>query len=181
MRHIIIQNLFRSRPQMIRSISDFITVWNQEAENTTSLFRGLSNTAMHQSVTAEHRDLGRLAWHITTTIREMMERTGLHVEGPHPDAPVPASAAEIVSAYENSASSLVNALGAWDDGTLEQTDNMYGETWSRSLTLQILLFHQTHHRGQMTVLMRQAGLPVPGMYGPAKEDWAKYGMQAPAI
>ena len=50
-----------------------------------------------------------------------------------------------------------------------------------SLTLQILLFHQTHHRGQMTVLMRQAGLPVPGMYGPAKEDWAKYGMPTPTI
>jgi len=166
---------------MIRSISDFVTVWNQEAENTKSLFRGLSDTAMHQAVTSEHRDLGRLAWHITTTIREMMERTGLHVDGPDPDAPVPNAAADIVSAYENSASSLVTALGAWDDGTLEQTDNMYGETWSRSLTLQILLFHQTHHRGQMTVLMRQAGLPVPGMYGPTKEDWAKYGMQAPTI
>jgi uncharacterized damage-inducible protein DinB len=33
----------------------------------------------------------------------------------------------------------------------------------------------------MTVLMRQAGLAVPGMYGPAREDWAKYGMAAPAI
>ncbi len=46
---------------------------------------------------------------------------------------------------------------------------------------QILLLHQTHHRGQMTVLMRQAGLPVAGMYGPTKEDWAKYGMPTPSI
>jgi uncharacterized damage-inducible protein DinB len=28
----------------------------------------------------------------------------------------------------------------------------------------------------MTVLMRQAGLPVPGLYGPSKEEWAAMGM-----
>jgi uncharacterized damage-inducible protein DinB len=28
----------------------------------------------------------------------------------------------------------------------------------------------------MTVLMRQAGLRVPGIYGPAKEDWASMNM-----
>ena len=31
----------------------------------------------------------------------------------------------------------------------------------------------------MTVLMRQAGLTVPGVYGPAKEEWATAGMEAP--
>lgn len=166
---------------MIRAIADFVTVWNQEAGNTTSLFRALSDASMQQSVTAEHRDLGRLAWHITTTIREMMERTGLHIEGPDPDAPVPATADEIVRAYETSSASLVQALGSWTDATLDEKDNMYGEEWRRSVTLQILLLHQTHHRGQMTVLMRQAGLTIPGMYGPAKEDWGKYGMPTPAI
>jgi uncharacterized damage-inducible protein DinB len=28
----------------------------------------------------------------------------------------------------------------------------------------------------MTVLMRQAGLPVPGVVGPSKEEWAAMGM-----
>ncbi|MES2177053.1 MAG: DinB family protein [Gemmatimonadota bacterium] len=166
---------------MIRTIEDFVTVWNQEAANTLKLFRGLSDASMPQAITGEHRDLGRLAWHITTTIREMMERTGLHVEGPEPDAPVPSSAEEIVKEYARSSESFVKSLDAWTDATLDQEDNLYGESWRRSLTLQILLLHQTHHRGQMTVLMRQAGLPVPGMYGPAKEDWAKYGMPTPAI
>jgi uncharacterized damage-inducible protein DinB len=166
---------------MIRSIADFVTAWNHEADNTKSLFRALSDSSMQQSITAEHRDLGRLAWHLTTTIREMMERTGLHVEGPDPDAPVPATVEAIIRAYETSSASFVAALGTWTDATLDEMDNLYGEEWSRSLTLQILLLHQTHHRGQMTVLMRQAGLAVPGMYGPAKQDWAKYGMPTPAI
>jgi len=31
------------------------------------------------------------------------------------------------------------------------------------------------------VLMRQAGLRVPGVYGPAKEEWESYGMEPPLI
>jgi uncharacterized damage-inducible protein DinB len=166
---------------MIRSVDDFVTVWKEEAASTKKLFDVLSNGALKQAVTGEHRDIGRLAWHITTTIREMMERTGLHVEGPDHDAPVPSSAAEIAKAYQLSADSLVRALSAWDDKALDIEDDMYGAKWRRGLTLQSLLLHQTHHRGQLTVLMRQAGLPVVGLYGPAKEDWAKYGMPAPAI
>jgi uncharacterized damage-inducible protein DinB len=33
----------------------------------------------------------------------------------------------------------------------------------------------------MTVLMRQAGLRVPGMYGPAQEDWAQWNMRPPIV
>jgi uncharacterized damage-inducible protein DinB len=67
----------------------------------------------------------------------------------------------------------------WKDETLLETDSMYGETWPRGVTLFALIAHQAHHRGQMTVLMRQAGLRVPGVYGPAKEEWAAMG--APAM
>jgi uncharacterized damage-inducible protein DinB len=31
----------------------------------------------------------------------------------------------------------------------------------------------------MTVLMRQAGLRVPGVYGPSQEEWSQFGMEAP--
>jgi uncharacterized damage-inducible protein DinB len=57
---------------------------------------------------------------------------------------------------------------------------MYGEKWTRGFTLYVLIAHQSHHRGQMTVLMRQAGLKVPGVCGPSKEEWAAYGMAAQA-
>lgn len=36
--------------------------------------------------------------------------------------------------------------------------------------LQAANLHQVHHRGQMTVLMRQAGLHVPSIYGPSRDD-----------
>jgi len=58
----------------------------------------------------------------------------------------------------------------WTDETLEVTDELYGREWPRGLTLAVVLYHEIHHRGQMTVLMRQAGLKVPGVYGPSADE-----------
>jgi uncharacterized damage-inducible protein DinB len=73
---------------------------------------------------------------------------------------------------------LADQIGAkWKDATLMQEKNFYGMMWKLGMMLDILIRHEVHHRGQMTVLMRQAGLKVPGVYGPAKEEWANYGMK----
>ena len=58
---------------------------------------------------------------------------------------------------------------------------MYGEKWMRGVTLRVVTEHEVHHRGQMTILMRQAGLKVPGLFGPAKEEWSEFGMEEPEI
>jgi uncharacterized damage-inducible protein DinB len=92
-----------------------------------------------------------------------------------------ASAAAIAAAYETASRSLLEQLEAWDDATLDVEDDMYGQRWTRGFTLHALLEHQIHHRGQMTVLMRQAGLKVPGIYGPAREDWSGMGMEPPSV
>ena len=42
-----------------------------------------------------------------------------------------------------------------------------------------LIKHIAHHRGQITVLMRQAGLKPFGVYGPPKEDWIHLGVENP--
>jgi uncharacterized damage-inducible protein DinB len=54
---------------------------------------------------------------------------------------------------------------------------MYGETWKNGFSLWVLIAHQAHHRAQMIVLMREAGLKVPGVYGPSKEEWESMHMQ----
>ena len=86
----------------------------------------------------------------------------------------------IVAAYEAASKAVADGVAGWTDETLEVEDNMYGQIWTRGMTL-LPVVHQTHHRAQMTVLMRQAGLRVPGVYGPSREDWTTYGMQPPAV
>jgi uncharacterized damage-inducible protein DinB len=71
--------------------------------------------------------------------------------------------------------------GTWTDATLLEDDEMYGERWKRGFTLLALVKHEIHHRAQMTVLMRQAGLKVPGIYGPALEEWGAFGQEPPSV
>ena len=109
----------------------------------------------------------------------MMHRAGLPVAGPKDGAPRPANAAAIGEAYETAAASLAELLqNQWTDGVLRESVNMYGQDWKKGVVLSSLIFHQCHHRAQMTVLMRQAGLKVPGVYGPSREEWEAHGMTA---
>jgi len=167
---------------MFRRIADFEKAWRYESDVTLKMLRALTDASLAQSVGPEDRTLGRIAWHIAVSVGEMMSKTGLKLAGPAEHAPVPASAAEIAKAYEEASRSLLDQVGGgWTDATLAEEDEMYGQRWKRGFTVGALLGHQTHHRGQMTVLMRQAGLKVPGAYGPAREEWAAMGMPAPAI
>lgn len=167
---------------MIRTIDDFVWTWSREIESTQKVFKHLTDRSLTQSVGPEYRTLGRLAWHVVTTLPEMMARTGLKLEGPDPESPVPPSAKEIARAYSAASISLLEQIRqSWTDATLEQKDDMYGEQWRRGDTLTALILHQTHHRGQMTVLMRQAGLGVPGVYGPARQEWEAFGMKPPEV
>ena len=163
---------------MISSIKDFEVQWTQEFDKTQRILKHISGSSLSQAVVPGGRTLGRLAWHLVTTISEMMARTGLDIAGPGVKAPVPASAHEIYEAYNTAGMSVLNEVKSkWTDSSLEISDEMYGQMWKRGDTLTALIFHQIHHRGQMTVLMRQAGLKVPGIYGPAREEWALWGME----
>jgi uncharacterized damage-inducible protein DinB len=166
---------------MYRKIEDFKRDWAYETEQTIKLFQNFSDESLNQKVTENGRSLGFLAWHLIQTLNEMPANTGLKVDAPNFEAPVPTVKDEIVSAFEKAANSLVTEIeNNWTDETLEIEDNMYGETWKRGLTLLYLMLHHSHHRGQIIVLMRQAELKVIGIYGPAKEEWEAQGMPAMA-
>jgi uncharacterized damage-inducible protein DinB len=167
---------------MYATLSSFLADWASESAKTLQLLRTLSDGSLSQAVEPEGRTVGRLAWHITQTVPEMVNRTGLTVSGPTENAPVPSRAAEIVARYEEAAAALATEIETkWQDATLLEEDDMYGQRWKRGATLQALILHQAHHRGQMTVLMRQAGLRVPGIYGPAREEWAAFGAAPPEV
>ncbi|UCC43032.1 MAG: DinB family protein [Candidatus Zixiibacteriota bacterium] len=167
---------------MFTSIADFEKAWSGESGNTSKMLGALTDASLSQSVAEDHRTLGRMAWHIALTIAEMMPATGLEFKGVDLKAPVPATAAEIKKTYDNAAGQLLEQVKTkWDDAGLQVEDELYGETWKRGFTLAVLLNHEIHHRGQMTVLMRQAGLKVPGIYGPAKEEWVTYGAPEPPV
>jgi uncharacterized damage-inducible protein DinB len=167
---------------MYLTLDAFFRHWQYESAATQQLLDALTDDALAQPVVPGGRTLGRIAWHVAQTLPEMMNLTGLSVGGVDPHALPPATAAAIADGYRRAAASLESELRSrWTDASLVVEHDMYGERWTAAVTLSALISHQIHHRGQMTVLMRQAGLRVPGLYGPAEEDWAGMGMAPPPV
>jgi uncharacterized damage-inducible protein DinB len=165
---------------MYRTIQDFLNDWQYENEATLKVFKNLTDASLNQKVTPNGRSLGFLAWHIVISLGEMGGKAGLNIIAPPENSPVPVKASDIVAAYETAGASVASEVkNKWNDSMLLEKIEMYGEKWSRGSTISSLSAHQVHHRAQMTVLMRQAGLKVPGVYGPSHEEWSQIGMPAP--
>ena len=164
---------------MYRNINDFLTNWKDETEGTSKVFSLITEDAREIKIHENVRSLGRLAWHLTQTITEMGHKAGLFPVDLLENSPMPESITELVNTYQNYCEQLSKAVNSkWTDSSLEDKVNMYGEDWEKGKILQVLIIHQTHHRAQMTVIMRMLGLPVPGIYGPSKEEWVNMGMEA---
>ncbi|WP_069659454.1 DinB family protein [Arcticibacter eurypsychrophilus] len=164
---------------MYRNIYNFITDWKNETEGTVKVFSLITEETRQVKIHEHVRSLERLAWHLTQTITEMGHKAGLFPVDHLENSPTPESISELVSTYQDYCEQLSKAVNSkWTNSSLEDKVNMYGEEWEKGKILQVLIIHQTHHRGQMTVIMRMLGLPVPGIYGPSKEEWANMGMQA---
>jgi len=162
---------------MYRLVSDFLHDWSHESEATMKIFNTLTDETLEQRVTPGGRSIKQIAWHIAISLPEMMSKAGLTM-GPFVEkAPPDLTAAIIKSSYEIDSKKVADEVKEkWNDKALAEEVNMYGQMWSRGTVLAVLVNHQIHHRAQLTVLMRQAGLSVPGIYGPAKEEWAQMGM-----
>lgn len=167
---------------MYRRIEDFRSHWQEEVVDTLKVMDAIPDAKLGQAITSEHRDLRRLAAHLASSITGLAGGMGLQVEGPRDEDAPGETMKELRASYDRTAHALLDALNSWTDADLEKEDTMFGHlVWKRGYTLQALAMHQAHHRGQMTVLMRQAGLRVPEFYGPTKEQWATMGMAAPTV
>jgi uncharacterized damage-inducible protein DinB len=160
---------------MVRTIQDFLEQWKTETESTLKIFNNLTDASLQTAIPGG-RTLGRLVNHLVETLTELPHKLGLPIQE---DFTQYTTVADLIAAYTRNADQVAEAVeNNWNDYTLLQEQAMYNGQWKNGLSLYILIIHQTHHRGQMTVLMRMAGLKVPGLYGPAKEEWEAWGQEA---
>ncbi|WP_282939241.1 DinB family protein [Paenibacillus sp. RC67] len=164
---------------MYVTIQSFIEDYRNESATTQKLLDALTDDSLSQEVATGYRTLGHLAWHLVPS-GGLLNPTGLSFEAPAERSEPPASAAAIAEAYRSTTRSLLEAVETqWTDDTLQESNTIFGQQWKNGLTLNLFLRHEIHHRGQLTILMRQVGLPITGVYGPTKEEWAAIGMEAP--
>lgn len=167
---------------MFQTLDHFLASWDYEADATQRILNHLTDESLKQEITSQNWTLGRIAWHSVAAIRIIATNTNLTFEAPVEDWPVPDSASFIANSYQQASDAFVQAVKTqWNDSILVEQIDFLGRKIPNGSLLLFLILHQSHHRGQLTVLMRQAGLSVPGIYGPSKEEWANFGMEAPKM
>ena len=167
---------------MYVTILDFIKEWNWESTLTQKVLDGLTDNSLTQKVYPEGRTLGRIAWHLTTSIPEYLADFGLKIDSFENGESVPTSAKEIAETFKKISSNAAEVIEQqWTDDSLKQVQNAFGREESNARILMGLIKHIVHHRGQVTILMRQAGIKPFGVYGPPKEDWIHFGVENPPL
>jgi len=167
---------------MYVTLADFIKEWNWEATLSQKVLDGLTDDSLKQQVYPDGRTLGRIVWHFTTNIPEYLSHFGVMVNKVENAASIPTSAKEIAETFRRVSVQAANVIEQqWTDKSLSQVQNAFGREESNAQILMGLIKHIVHHRGQATILMRQAGLKPFGVYGPPKEDWIHLGVDKPPL
>ena len=158
---------------MYTTITEFVEDWTRESAISLKVQRVLTDLSLQQKTDKEGRALGSIGWHMVIMIGMTGSAVGLQVEAPPRGTEAPASAALIADAYEKAARSMSEQASArLKDAQLPSEISYFGRTLPMARVLDSLVRHQIHHRAQMTVLLRQAGLGPPGVYGPSREESA---------
>lgn len=150
-----------------------LATWEYENATTLRVLRAIPDGTLDLRAAAKGWRLGDLAWHICTSERWFCTGPlGLEVPGEDPvpkDAP-PATAAAMAAAREGSHAALAAALQGKDGAWLDEVVEFYGMALPRVEVLRLMVRHEVHHRGQLSVYLRLAGGKVPSIYGPTADD-----------
>ena len=155
---------------MYRKTEDFTQEWQEVSDGTLAVLQAMTDEKLDQAIAENHNTLGWLGWHITTAAGYFGPLIGLDLDLNLDYSYKPKAAAEIFGAYDNVREQIKKAVMKMSDEQLLETVDNHGQQTPRGKLLRKMIEHEIHHRGQMTVLLRQAGLKVPGIMGPTAED-----------
>jgi uncharacterized damage-inducible protein DinB len=160
------------------SLDEVVKDIQAEAALTEKVLDALTDASLSGNPIAPgYRSIGQIAWHLAGAYNAFFEEAGLQFKGMEHGAPLPASAKAIADTYRTVTAAVIAAIGSqWTDATLQERRKLWG-FMELSVPGVITLFirHQIHHRGQLTVMMRHAGIQSPGVYGPNREESAAMG------
>jgi uncharacterized damage-inducible protein DinB len=150
----------------------------EEARTTRRVLERVPDNQLAWQPHPKARTLGELALHVAMVPGGVAELIASPSPAQVPDFadPSPKSASELIPALDQSIAKAKQALGGMDDATLMATWRlMQGErelfaTPRVALLRSIMLNHWYHHRGQLTVYLRELDVPIPSIYGPSADE-----------
>jgi uncharacterized damage-inducible protein DinB len=163
----------------METIADLLAELEQEAQATRRVLERVPNEHLNWRPHKRSRSLGQLALHVATVPGGVAEFTTLPSPAEAPqfkDEPSPTKASDLVPVLDESLAKAKRVLTGMSEA-------MFRETWRvtrdgreilalpRAAFLRsIMLNHWYHHRGQLTVYLRQLDVPLPTVYGPTADE-----------
>jgi uncharacterized damage-inducible protein DinB len=149
----------------------------QEAQTTRRVLERVPGDQLNWKPHAKSMSLGQLALHVATVPGNVAQITQ---QSPFPlppfTQPSAASAAELLPALDQNIAAATQVLRSLDEAAL-------GKIWRvvdgerevmaapvGAVLRSIMLNHWYHHRGQLSVYLRQLGVAVPSIYGPSADE-----------
>ena len=126
---------------------------------------------------ARARTLGELALHIAQVPGNVAQIAAQsQVQAPKFSDPSPRRASELIPALDQSVAKAKSLLGGMDDAAMMSTWRMmHGDRELLAIPRvaflrSVLLNHWYHHRGQLTVYLKELDVPIPSVYGPSADE-----------
>jgi uncharacterized damage-inducible protein DinB len=150
----------------------------QEGRTTRRLLERTPNDQLAWRPHAKARTLGELAMHVAIipgALAQLIASPSPAQIGNFTD-PVPRDTSELVGALDESIAKAKKALsGMNDDAVMATWRLMRGErellAVPRAAMLRsVMLNHWYHHRGQLTVYLKELDVPIPSIYGPSADE-----------
>jgi uncharacterized damage-inducible protein DinB len=162
---------------MMSAINALLQELEQEAKTTRRVLERVPGDRLGWKPHDKSMSLGQLALHVASVpgaIAEISQQSPFPL--PRFEQPSATSAEELIPALEQSVAKARSILGSLDDAALAKTwrsvdgDREVMAIPVGALFRSIMLNHWYHHRGQLSVYLRQVGVPVPSIYGPSADE-----------
>jgi uncharacterized damage-inducible protein DinB len=158
-------------------INALIQELEQEAQTTRRVLERVPGDKLGWKPHPKSMSLGQLALHVATTPGGVAE---ISQQSPFPrpefNQPSATSASELVPTLEQSVARAKEILRGMDDGSLQKMWRVVdGDREIMAIPVgavlrTIMLNHWYHHRGQLSVYLRELNVPVPSIYGPSADE-----------
>jgi uncharacterized damage-inducible protein DinB len=177
----LVVNEFRSKREMkgaVMSIVDSILMeLDQEAQTTKRVLDRIPEDKLAWKPHPKSFSLGQLALHIASVPGSVAAAAVPDsMEAPNFSQPEPKSRQEVLDTFSKSLESAKDALKKMDDArlmslwSLTRNGKVLMSVPRIGFIRSILMNHNYHHRGQLSVYLRMLGVPVPSIYGPSADE-----------
>ena len=157
----------------------FLSEFDSEMAATRQLLERVPADRLGWKPHAKSRSLGELATHVTE-----LPRWGIRFEGEtfrvgSERAPEMKTASDFLRRFDENVAAARTGIVRTSDARMQQeftvvrpNGDVFFKHDRKTLIRRILLNHLIHHRGQLTVYLRQNDVALPPIYGPTADQSA---------